>query len=86
MFADTLVSKSEENDLEVAFKEINNNNDFAYSLHIPGQILARKPRITPLRDKTYQKTHQRSLYCHPQLHDDRISRTKIKFVYTLGIM
>ena len=86
MYADTMHYKSEENNLKVAFMEINHNDDFAYSLHIPGKILARKPRITPLRDKTYQKTHQRSLYCHPQLHDDRISRTKIKFVYTLRIV
>ena len=53
MYTDTMVFKSEENNLEVAFKEINNNDNFAYSLHIPEQILAWKSPITPLRDKTY---------------------------------
>ena len=83
MHAVTMVSKSEENNLEVAFEEINSNDNLAYSLNLPEQILARKLRVTPLRDKTYQKTHQGSLFCHPQLHEDRMSRTKFNFVHTL---
>ena len=78
-----MVSRYEENNLEVAFKEINNNDNFAYSLHILEQILEWKSHITPLSDKSYQKTHQGSLYCHPQLHKDRMSRNKFNFVHTL---
>ena len=83
MYAVTMVSKSEENNLEVAFEEINSNDDLAYSLHLPEQILAKKVHVTPLRDKTYQKMHQGSLFCHPQLHKDRMSRFKFKFVHAL---
>ena len=83
MYAVTIVSKSEENNLEVAFEEINSNDNLAYSLHIPEQILAGKVCVTPLRDKTYQEMHQGSLFCHPQLHEDRMSNSKLKFVHAL---
>ena len=83
MYAVTMVSKTEENNLEVVLEEIISNDDLAHSLHTPEQILTGKVRVTPLRDKTYQKRHQGSLFCHPQLHEDRMSRTKFNFIHTL---
>ena len=76
-----MVSKTEENNIKVVPDEIINNN-LAPNLHTPEQILTGKARVTPFRDKTHQKTHQGSLCCHPQLQDDRMSRTNFNFVYS----
>ena len=78
-----MVSKTKENTLEVVLEEIISNKDLAHSLYTPEQILAGKVRVTPLRDKTHQKMHQGSLFCHPQLHEDRMSRTKFNFIHAL---
>ena len=78
-----MVSKTEEDNLEVVPDEIINNDDLAPNLQTPEQILTRKAHVTPFRDKTHQKMLQESHFCHSQLHKDRMSRNKFNFVHSL---
>ena len=78
-----MVSKTEEDNLKVVPDEIINNNDFQPNLHTSEQILNGKARVTPFRDKTYQKTLQENHLYHPQLHENRMSYFKLKFIHAL---
>ena len=73
-----MVSKTEENNLEVVPDGDINNNNFDSNLHeLKPQILTAKACVTPFRDKIYQKTLQESHLYHPQLHEDRMSLFQI---------
>ena len=70
----TMVSKTEENNLEVLPDEDINDDDFDPNLYeFKLQILTAKARVTPLRDKIYWNMLQGSHPYHPQLHEDRMS-------------
>ena len=67
-----MVSKTEENNLEVLPDGDTNNNNFDPNLYeFKSHILTAKARVTPLRDKISWKTHQGSHPYHPQLHKDQ---------------
>ena len=73
-----MVSKTEENNLEVLPDGDINNDDFDPNFHeLKLQILTAKACVTPFRDKIYQKTLQESHLYHPQLHEDRMSSIQI---------